>query len=146
MNDDDHDSCDMRRAEPAAAIAATCAKGLMLATAILICAGLASCGRDVTAVPAAPALPFSTAAPTPPGGGDTSVPDAARTFDAQNIAERAKVAAMGASAAAAAPTVATLANSRAPNTMSKEQESKSMPLPGQVNDHSTPARDKKLVK
>ena len=53
---------------------------------------------------------------------------------------------MGASAASDSAAVADPANQRAPNTMSKEQESKAMPLAGQANDHSTPTRDKKLVK
>ena len=38
---------------------------------------------------------------------------------------------------------AALNKSGPPNTMSKAQESKAMPLAGQANDHSTPVRDGK---
>ena len=143
MNHEDRDRFSLRRAE---STRPTAAAGLVLAAGVLICLGLASCGADVTPLPAAPKVPFSTAAPAPTGGGDTSEPNAAAAFAAQDAADRAKAAAMGASAAAAAPTAAAMVNSRAPNTMSKDQESKAMPLPGQANDHSTPTRDKKLVK
>ncbi len=65
---------------------------------------------------------------------DPSLPDAATTFAAQDAADKAKV---GQNTAALPQKPASR------EKMTKEEESKAMPLPGQANDHSTPALDKK---
>ena len=102
--------------------------GIALALVVM---GLAACGpASVSPVGSAPVLTVqspSTAGTT----GDTSVPDAAQTFATQ-----------GAAAAARASASAAVANVGPPSNMSKDQESKSMPLVGQANDHSAATRDK----
>jgi len=114
----------------------TPALGLALSLAVAL--SLAACGRDSGPVVVAPAPVVATAAigPAAPAGVrmDTSVPDATSVFAAQAAAERAKALQDAAAAAN---------NSGPPNSMSKEQESKAMPLAGQANDHSTPGRDDK---
>ena len=69
-----------------------------------------------------PPPPVSRDLPAVSGAPDPSVPDA-----------KAALAADAASAAQAE-------NSSAPSTMTEEQKSKAMPLPGQANDHSSPAK------
>jgi len=65
--------------------------------------------------------------------GDPSVPDAATAFSAQDAAEKTKVM----------QDATALQKKPAPQEkMSKAEESKAMPLPGQANDHSTTALDK----
>jgi len=65
---------------------------------------------------------------------DPSLPDAATALAAQDTADKAKGMA----------DTATLQQKPAPQEkMTKEEESKTMPLPGQANDHSTTALDKK---
>jgi hypothetical protein len=66
---------------------------------------------------------------------DPSVPDAATAFAAQDAANKAK---------ATQDTAAVQAQSKvAPQEkMTKAEESKAMPLPGQANDHSTPVPGK----
>ena len=102
--------------------------GIALALVVM---GLAACGpASVSPVGSAPVLTVqspSTARTT----GDTSVPDAAQTFATQ-----------GAAAAARASASAAVANVGPPSNMSKDQESKSMPMVGQANDHSAATRDK----
>ena len=65
--------------------------------------------------------------------GDPSVPDAATVFAAQDAAAKAKDL----------QETTALQQSAAPQkAMTKAEESKAMPLPGQANDHSTTALDK----
>lgn len=64
--------------------------------------------------------------------GDPTVPDAATAF-AKDDAEKAKAEQEAAAAEATA---------KAHEEMTKGEESKAMPLPGQANDHSTTALDK----
>ena len=108
--------------------------GIALALVVM---GLAACGpASVSPVGSAPVLTVqspSTARTT----GDTSVPDAAQTFATQGAAAAAR-----ASASAAVAAVAAVANVGPPSNMSKDQESKSMPVVGQANDHSAATRDK----
>ena len=112
----------------------TPALGLALTVAAAL--NLVACDRDAGPVLAAAAPATVSAGPATPGGGapDTSVPDAASTFAAQDATERAK---------ALQDAAAALNKTGPPTTMSKEQESKTMPLPGQANDHSTAGRDDK---
>ncbi len=65
--------------------------------------------------------------------GDPSVPDAATALSAQDAA--AKTTAM--------PDTALQKKPALQEKMTKAEESKAMPLPGQANDHSTTALDKK---
>ena len=65
---------------------------------------------------------------------DPSVPDAATAFAAQDAADKAK---------AMQDTAALQAQSVPQEKMTKAEESKAMPLPGQSNDHSSTALDKK---
>ena len=65
--------------------------------------------------------------------GDPSVPDAAATFAAQDVAEKAK---------AMQDTAALQRKTAHQEEMTKAEESKAMPLPGQASDHSTTALDK----
>lgn len=64
--------------------------------------------------------------------GDPPVPDAATAFAAQDAADKTK---------AMQDTTARQQKPSPQEEMSKAEESKAMPLPGQVNDHSTTARD-----
>jgi hypothetical protein len=81
-----------------------------------------------------PPEPTTNAAPVPQfAKGDPSVPDASTVFAAQDSAEKAR----------AMQDTAALQQKPAPQeTMTKAEESKAMPLPGQANDHSTTALDK----
>ena len=89
-------------------------------------ATLTACGQKEAAVPLAPAAVVITAptaavaasGPVTGGASDGSLPDTA--------------------AALASPGTVPGANASPPSTMTREQESKAMPLPGQANDHSTP--------
>ena len=65
--------------------------------------------------------------------GDPSLPDAAAVFAAQDAAEKTK---------ALQETTALQQKPSPQETMTKVEESKAMPLPGQANDHSTTALDK----
>lgn len=116
--------------------AITRALGLTLAATVTL--SLAACGRDTDPVLPKPVAATAAVAVAPPTAAgttpDTSVPDASRTFADQDAAERAK---------ASQGTAAALNQSGPPNTMSEAQESKAMPLAGQANDHSTPAREGK---
>lgn len=98
---------------------------------LLVAAGaMTACDRKDAAAPLTPSAAVFTApsavggASGPVTGGvpDGSLPDT--------------------SAALAKPGVAPAANASPPSTMTRDQESKAMPLPGQVNDHSTPAPSK----
>lgn len=72
----------------------------------------------------APPLPVTNAAPIPQvPKGDPSLPDAATVFATQDTTALQKKPATS-------------------EKMTKAEESKAMPLPGQANDHSTPALDK----
>lgn len=107
-----------------------------LAVSIAVALNLVACDRDAGSVLPS-AGPTAAASRSASSGGvarDTSVPDASSTFAAQDATERAK---------ALQDTAAALNKSGPPTTMSTEQESKTMPMPGQANDHSTPARDDK---
>ena len=97
---------------------------------------LAGCQKsDVPAITSsgAPPEPVTNASPTPQmPKGDPSLPDAATALAAQDAADKTK----------AMPDSTALQQKPAPKeTMSKAEESKAMPLPGQVNDHSTTALD-----
>jgi hypothetical protein len=65
--------------------------------------------------------------------GDPSVPDAATTFAKQDAADKTK---------AMQDTTALRRNAAPQQEMTKAQESKAMPLPGQANDDSNLAGDK----
>ena len=80
-----------------------------------------------------PPEPLTNAAPVPQfHKGDPSVPDASIVFATQDAAEKAK----------AMQDTAALQQKPAPQEeMTKVEESKAMPLPGQANDHSTTALD-----
>ena len=100
----------------------------------VLAAGLAACGPDVVApfvVPVSPEVAQVAAGPQV-AAPDTSVPDASATFAAQDLADRAK----------ALQDAAALNKPNPPTTMTPAQESKSMPLPGQANDHSAPVSAK----
>lgn len=108
----------------------------MLAGAALVMV-LAACQRsDPPAVTSngAPARPVTDGAPIPQmPKGDPSAPDAATTFAAQDVAGKTE---------AAQGTVALQQKPAPQEKMTKTEESKAMPLPGQANDHSTTALDK----
>ena len=95
-------------------------------TALMASGGtLTACGRKDAPAPlspagaviAAPSAAGSTSGPVTGGVVDTSLPDT--------------------TAALAVPGVASAAKASPPSTMSRDQESKAMPLPGQANDRST---------
>ena len=82
----------------------------------------------------APPEPITNTAPIPQfAKGDPSVPDASTVFAAQDAAEKAR---------AMQDTAALQQKSAPQEKMTKAEESKAMPLPGQANDHSTTALDK----
>lgn len=112
------------------------APALGLALTFTVTLNLVACGRDTGPVFAKPAATAPAIGPSSPAGvvPNPSVPDATSAFAGQDATERAK--AMQADKTA-------LNKFSPPSTMSKEQESKAMPLPGQANDHSTPGRDDK---
>lgn len=90
---------------------------------VLLVAGgsLTACGRKDEATPAvvtAPTPAVAASGPVTGGASDASLPETA--------------------AALATPGTAPAANASPPSTMTRDQESKAMPLPGQANDHSTP--------
>ena len=99
---------------------------------------LAGCQRsDAPAVSlrGAPPEPITTATPTPAmPKGDPSLPDAATAFAAQDAAEKTK---------AMQDSIAIEQKPAPQEEMTKAEESQAMPLPGQANDHSTTALDKK---
>ena len=98
---------------------------------------LAGCQRsDAPAITSngAPPQPVTNATPIPQmSKGDPSVPDAATVFAAQDAADKTK---------AMQDTTALQQKAAPQEEMTKAQESKAMPLPGQANDHSTTALDK----
>jgi hypothetical protein len=107
-------------------LAVTRALGLALAFTLTL--SLIACGRDTALVLAEPAATTTAVGPSIPAGvvpnasaPDTSVPDASRTFAVQDAAARAT---------ASQDAAAALNKSGPPNTMSKEQVSKAMPLAG----------------
>jgi hypothetical protein len=79
-----------------------------------------------TGAPPAPVTNGTPTAQTPKG--DSSVPDASTTFAAQDAAEKTK---------ATPDTAAPQQKPAREEEMTKAEESKAMPLPGQANDHST---------
>ena len=82
----------------------------------------------------APPQPVANATPIPQmPKGDPSVPDAATAFAAQDAAEKTK---------AMQETTALQQKPAPQEKMTRAEESKAMPLPGQANDHSTTALDK----
>ena len=98
---------------------------------------LAGCQKsDAPAITSngAPPEPVTNAAPIPQmPKGDPSVPDATTAFAAQDAAEKTK---------AMQDTTALQQKPAPQEEMTKVEESKAMPLPGQANDHSTTALDK----
>ena len=107
-------------------------RALSLALTLAITLNLVACGRS--AGPVLPVAPAASAAAAWPAS-DPSRPDAASVFAALDDAERAK---------ALQDAAAALNTSGPQNTMTKEQESKAMPLRGQANDHSAVVRDDKV--
>ena len=96
---------------------------------------LAGCQKsDAPAITSngAPPQPVTNATPIPPKG-DPSLPDATTAFAAQDAAEKTK---------AMQDTTALQQKPAPQEKMTKAEESKAMPLPGQANDHSTTALDK----
>ena len=98
---------------------------------------LAGCQKsDAPAVTSigAPPQPVTSATPTPQfPKGDPSVPDAGSALATQDAADKTK----------AMQDTTALQQKQAPQEeMTKAEESKAMPLPGQANDHSTTALDK----
>lgn len=110
-------------------------RSIFIGAAISI--ALAGCQRnDAPAITSngAPPESVTTATPIPQfPKGDPSVPDASTVFAAQDAAEKAK---------AMEDTTALQQKPAPQEPMSKTEESKAMPLPGQVNDHSNTALDK----
>jgi len=98
---------------------------------------LASCQKsDAPAVTSngAPPQPVANATPIPQfAKGDPSVPDASTAFAAQDAADKTK---------AMQDTIALQQKPAPQEKMTRAEESKAMPLPGQANDHSTTAMDK----
>jgi hypothetical protein len=98
---------------------------------------LAGCQRsDAPAITSngTPRQPVTNATPIPQiPKGDPSLPDAATVFAAQDAAEKAK---------AMQDTTVLQQKSAPQEKMTKAEESKALPLPGQANDHSTTALDK----
>ena len=95
--------------------------------AVVALVTLTACSRNTAPPRTPPNVPqpvVQTTAELPARAavGDTSVPDAATVFAAQDAA-----------AAEANP------DSRPATALTKDQELKSMPMPGQANDHSVPA-------
>jgi hypothetical protein len=100
--------------------------------ALAACAILAAgCGRnevDAVAPNGQPSQVATNHASIPQAfARDPSVPDASTVFAEQDAADKAKAA------LALPPQVATPGKK-----MTKEEESKAMPMPGQVNNHSSP--------
>jgi hypothetical protein len=102
--------------------------------------GMVLAGCQESVVPAVnssglPLEPISNASPIPQMlQGDPSLPDAATTFAAQDAADKTK----------AIQDTNALQQRKVPQEkMTKTEELKAMPLPGQANDHSTTALDKK---
>ena len=82
----------------------------------------------------APPQPVTNVTPSPQmPKGDPSVPDASTVFAAKDAADKTK---------AMQDTTALQQKPALQEEMTKAEESKAMPLPGQVNDHSTTALDK----
>jgi hypothetical protein len=82
----------------------------------------------------APPQPVSSGTPLPQmPKGDPSAPDAATTFAVQDSADKTK---------AMQDTTALQQKAAPQEKMTKAEESKAMPLPGQANDDSTTALDK----
>ena len=104
--------------------------------AAVLCAGLVGCDREHDVLKPMPQV--LEAKPSTQGvSADNSVPDASAVFAAKDAADKAR----------GALDTAALQQAAAPQkAMTKEEESKAMPLPGQVNDHSTTAPDKKKGK
>jgi hypothetical protein len=109
---------------------------MLVAAALAV--GVAGCqNRDATNTTTNDALPPSAASTTPMAQvppGDPSLPDASAVVAALDAADKAK----------AMQETAALQKKPAPQEkMTKGEESKAMPLPGQANDHSTTALDKR---
>ena len=98
---------------------------------------LAGCQRsDTPAVTShgTPPQPVASATPIPQmPNADSAVPDAATAFAAQDAAAKTK---------SMQDTTALQQKPDPQEKMTKVEESKAMPLPGQANDHSTTALDK----
>jgi hypothetical protein len=106
---------------------------LVIAVSALSALATTACQRQQSVPPAAGttvgAARNAELPPMPASGADTSVPDAGR------------VLAQGAAAASAPGSGEPTVNQKA--DMTREQEYKSMPLPGQANDHSNTVGEKK---
>ncbi len=93
----------------------------------LVLLGLAACDRRITD-PARPATqasnPSRSSQPVVPSVADPSVPPAASVVSPSS-----------------APTAQDAATGRVTGTLSKTQETSAMPMPGQVNNHSSTALD-----
>jgi hypothetical protein len=98
---------------------------------------LAGCQKsDAPAITSSggPPEPVTNASPIPQvPKGDPSLPDAATALAAQDAADKTK---------AMQDTTALQQKPAPQEKMTKAEESKAMPLPGQANDHSTTALDK----
>lgn len=109
-------------------------RSIFIGAAISI--ALAGCQKgDVPAVPSngMPSERVTDTTPIPQfSKGDPSVPDASTAFAAQDAADKAK---------AMEDTTALQQKPAPQEPMTKTEESKAMPLPGQANDHSTTALD-----
>ena len=92
-----------------------------VAAITLVLLGLGACDRRITD-PARPATQSSQ--PAVPSVADPSVPPAATVVSPST-----------------APTAQDAASGRVTGTLSKTQESSAMPMPGQVNNHSSTALD-----
>ncbi len=102
------------------------------------CAMLAAgCGKNEGSAVASNGQPSQIETSSPPRiqvfARDPSVPDASAVFAAQAALDKSK------------GTAETIIPPQAPTPqkkMTKQEESKAMPMPGQVNNHSTPAAGK----
>ena len=100
----------------------------------MVLAGCQKSDAPATTSNGAPPQSVSNATPIPQmPKGDPSVPDTATGFAAQDAAEKTK---------AMQDTTALQQKAAPQEQMTKSEESKAMPLPGQANDHSTTALDK----
>ncbi len=100
----------------------------------MVLAGCQKSDAPATTSSGAPPEPVTNASPIPQmPKGDPSLPDAAAALATQDAADKTK----------AMQDATALQQKAAPQEkMTKAEESKAMPLPGQANDHSTTTLDK----
>jgi hypothetical protein len=103
--------------------------------------GLAACGNDSPSSPSAPAPKTGEAHSSTTVANSTSAPAAPADRDTPPAATPSTHTGTPDPNAAAAPTARDTAAQRPMDDLTKAKEASSLPLPGQVNNHSTPATD-----